>query len=270
MRRTAPFTSLMISNYGEGPQATSLLIQWPAVLSHFHFSGYAARTHVMDYSTLESLLLIHQNTLKYINIQGLRLRENSRLLNATLFPKLGFLELSIWDTHGSTVQFRASDTNILGLKLETFCWNCSVGGYERWTSFNEANCVWIRDLANAAVACNAALRRIEIKFCPDYTEQEEEMIYPWDLMDDLRDKVLQPKGIDLSYNDPPVSKEKWIEHLNAPKREELLVEGVDCSVVSQEDQSTESSEQMGCKGGYEGEDLRKYFISTSKSQESKS
>ncbi|PVH99441.1 hypothetical protein DM02DRAFT_564599 [Periconia macrospinosa] len=269
MRRTAPFTSLIISSSKERLEGISLLIQWPALLTRVHFSGYGGRDEVMDYSTLEKLLLIHKDTLKYIAIQYIRLEDDSRVFNATLFPNLEFLELSRWDTHPSSVHFRADDVNVLGPKLKTFCWNFNVGGYESWTAFDEASSLWISNLANATVACNAALRRIELRLCPRYSEPREETIYPWDLIDDLRDKVLRPKGIDLSYNDPPILKEKWREYLDSFKREALMDEGVDCSsqsressLASEEDQSTESSEQAEYKGGYEGEDLRKYFIST--------
>jgi len=195
---------------------------------------------------------------------------SSRLFNATLFPNLEFLKLSRWQMHQHTVQFKASDANVLGPKLRTFCWDFGAYMGETWTAFREADSFWIRDLANAVVARKAVLEIIRIQFSPSYGNSEEGMIYPWDLMDDLRDHVLRPKGMDLVYNDPPISKADWMEYLQARKRQGYTVEDAnysamirEASLVSEEEQSTESSDQAGYVGGYQGEDIRKYFTSSS-------
>ncbi|KAF2709129.1 hypothetical protein K504DRAFT_295783 [Pleomassaria siparia CBS 279.74] len=220
-RRTAPFKSLILSDYEEGPEATSLFIQWPAVLSHFQFGSFYNNSHVMDYSMFESWLLIHKDTLKHVDIGYLSAKGSSGPFNATLFPNLEYLKLSRWQTHQGSVQFKADDANVLGPKLGTFCWGFGIFDQhsEGWLDFGEPESSWIRDLVNAAVACKSVLRTVEIQFSPDQWDTDYGMIYPWDLMDRLGDEVLRPKGMNLVYNDPPISRENWLEKLQTRGRE---------------------------------------------------
>jgi hypothetical protein len=98
-RRSATFTSLRISDYEERPEVMDLLLQWPAVLTRFEFGSFYNNGNMMDYPMFEKWLLIHQHTLKYIDIGYLNRHGSSRLFNATLFPNLEFLRLSRWQMH---------------------------------------------------------------------------------------------------------------------------------------------------------------------------
>jgi hypothetical protein len=103
------------------------------------------------------------------------------------------------------------------------------------------------------------------------------MGYPWDLMDRLRDEMLRPIGMNLVYNEPPISKENWLEHLRTRGRESFTVEDVvdsvrtnESSSVSDVEEAAEYSEQAGYEGWYQGEDIRKYLASASSISKSRS
>jgi hypothetical protein len=103
---------------------------------------------------------------------------------------------------------------VLGPSLTSFAWDFTVDDQhpEGWTSFGEVETNWVKKLAEIAVARKAALREIQIQFAPDECYgTTEEMGYPWDMMDKIRDKYLRPKGLDLIYNKPMMSKEAWLK-----------------------------------------------------------
>lgn len=216
----------------------------------------------------EPWLLIHRETLKHVELGYLSIYGSRRVFNATLFPNLEFLKLSRWQGQGQEpLQWNAEDANILGPKLETFCWDfdyCEAHSTD-WSTFRESESSWIRELANTAVSRKAALRTIQIQLPPHYWNTDEGIKYPWKSIDYLTDDVLRSKGINLVYNEPPsqmqtggkegITANEWFESVQFRGRERRTVE----------DQATESSEEAEYEGWYQGEDIRKYLVSTSSS-----
>jgi hypothetical protein len=266
-RRTASFTSLRVSDYEERPEATFLLLQWPAMLTHFKFDSFYNR-HIMDYPMFETWLLIHQNSLTHIEIGYLSTHGSNRLFNATLFPNLEYLGVSRWQMH-IPVQFWPTDTNVLGPRVKTFAWDFSIYDQhsESWCDFGEAEANWIRELAEFAVAYKAALARIKIQFAPDgYWGTTEEMGYPWDRMDSVREETLKPNGLDLVYNKPSVSKDAWLRYVRTGELESDADEacfndlaGNGLSGTGEEQENTNMLESE-LQRAYQGEDNRGYLI----------
>lgn len=261
-----------MSDFDDLPEAASLLIQWPTALSHFKFSSVYSNAY-MDYPMLVSWLLIHRNTLKYVYIGYLSWSEGTRPFNATLFPNLEFLGLYRRQMHKGqgTIQFKADDANLLGPRLRTFCWDFSIPAEDGggWLHFGEPESVWIRNLIKAAITSKNTLHTFKIQFSPDYWNTNESMGYPWDLMDCLRDDLLRPNGMDLVYNKPPISKEGWLKFVRTPQvfTDEDVIDSASIhqhDLVDDGEQSSEFSEQEGYEGEYQGEDIRKYFLSTSR------
>ncbi|KAF2032737.1 hypothetical protein EK21DRAFT_60360 [Setomelanomma holmii] len=270
--RTASFTSLRISDYEETPGATSLLLQWPAILTHFEFGSFYNNPHTMDYPMFERWLLPHQHSLKHIDIGYLSRKGSSRLFNAKLFPNLEFLQLSRWQMHSDPVQFLSEHSNVLGPSLKTFAWDFSIYDQhsEGWCDFGEAEANWVRELAECAVSRKSALATIKIQFTPNSCwGTTEDMGYPWDRMDTVRDRTLAPNGLDLVYNKPSISKDAWLEYI---RTEEADSDANDTLVddTAQNEQSSAADEQVNTdilgsevQRDYQGEDIRGYFIGKS-------
>lgn len=203
----------------------------------------------MDYPLFESWLLVHRFSLKHVKMGYLSHRGSHRLFNATLFPNLEFLGLSRWQMDNS-ITFFPEDSIVLGPSLKTFHWDFSIYDQhsESWDSFGEAEVNWLRGLAEFAVSQKAALAKFEIDFTPDqYYFSTEETGYPWDRMDNLRDGILRPLGIDLVYNKPLISKSEWLQFLN------------DKRIAEQPEPEPQPD--------YQGGDIRDYFIKTENRQE---
>jgi hypothetical protein len=221
----------------------------------------------MDYPMFENWLLIHQNSLTYIDIGYLH--GASRLFNAMLFPNLEFLRLSRWQMH-SPIQFSPQDSNVLGPRLKTFAWDFNIYDQhsEGWCAFGEPEAKWVKDLAECAVSHKAALARIEIRFAPDsFLDTTEEMGYPWDRMDRVSGQTLKPNGLDLVYNKPPISRDAWLKFVRTREldgdEDEAVVDDIadnEQSSVADEQQNADTLEpDFQC--GYQGEDIRGYLVS---------
>jgi hypothetical protein len=157
--------------------------------------------------------------------------------------------------------------------LTSFAWDFTVDDQhpEGWTSFGEVETNWVKKLAEIAVARKAALREIQIQFAPDECYgTTEEMGYPWDMMDKIRDKYLRPKGLDLIYNKPMMSKEAWLKFCRPGEFPHRGNEDVaDSTAVGEQPSVTEEEDSMdlsqsGLQNVYQGEDIRGYFISIPK------
>ncbi len=97
--RTASFNTLSLSDYGESPQATAQLIQWPRQLSKFYFGSFYNNRFYMDLPMFHSMLSMHKDSLKVIHIGYLSSSGRGPLFNASDFPQLEDLRLSrrqIW------------------------------------------------------------------------------------------------------------------------------------------------------------------------------
>lgn len=269
-QRTAPITSLSLSDYEECPRCTASLILWPKALTHFQFGSFYNNRHIMDYPMFESWLLVHSNTLKSIDIGYLSNGGNLRLLNATLFPNLERLKLNWWQ-HGrrnwqsqEPYSFTSDDANVLGPKLKCFGWDFTVYDQhsEPWNAFGENEEAWLNALVKTALSQNSfALRKIDICFNPDhYWDVQEEDGYPWDRMDRVRDELCNPNGIEFVYSKPIISREEWREHLNGTADMENADSTVEQDVHELQSDSAESEiMETFTETGYHGEDIRKYF-----------
>lgn len=277
-RRTASFTTLRLVKFGERPTALFHLLQWPTVLTRFELDSICNDSFPLAYPTLETWLLVHQNSLKHISIGHLSWGGSQRRFNAAIFPNLEFLRLSRWQIQ-SPLQFTPEDANILGPSLKTFVWDFSTQGHihQSWRDFGEAEAAWIWELAACAVSRETALTRIEIQYepceCPH--DATEEMEYPWDRMDTVKDQILKPNGLQLSYNKPPISKERWSELIMAGKCEggcimhweEDVAEAMFYDAAeSEHEQSSTDDELKSPAWSYEGEDIRKYMIEMPKAR----
>jgi hypothetical protein len=226
--------------------------------------------HGLNYPMLENWLLIHRNSLKHIAIGILSWGGGQRRFNATIFPNLEFLRLSRWQIE-SPVQFSLEDSNVLGLRLKTFVWDFSIfGGHrESWRDFGEAEANWVRELAECAVSHKAALTNIIIQYkpyeCPH--ESTEEMDYPWDRIETINNQTLKPNGLHLSYDKPPISRDRWSDLVMAGKCESGCVGTCDDDAAeamvfdaAEYEQSSTDEEMKSPAWTYEGEDIRRYMI----------
>jgi hypothetical protein len=235
---------------------------------------------------LETWLLVHHNSLKHIVIGQLSWNGTQRRFNAAIFPKLEFLHLSRWQIQ-SPLQFTPEDAHVLGPRLKTFVWDFSThGGWgERWRDFGEAEAAWIWELAACAVSRETTLAKIEIEYKPSECPHDatEAMGYPWDRMDAIRDQILKPNGLQLSYNKPPISKERWSELVmngsceggciatRMDDAEEAMMEhAVEATLYDatelEHEQSSTDEELKSPAWSYEGDDIRKYMIKLPKAR----
>ncbi|KAH3981978.1 hypothetical protein HBI18_042070 [Parastagonospora nodorum] len=264
--RTASFTTLRISGYRDRPQSAALLLQWPAVLTRLEFCNFSDNpefeNHRMDYPMFESWLRIHQNSLRHVEIGVLSRTASDRLFNATLFPKLEYLKLSRWQMR-APVQFSHEDSNVLGPSLKTFAWDFEEYG-ESWSDFGEAEANWITELAKCAISRKATLAKIEIQITPDACwEVTEEMEYPWDRIDSVRDQICRPNDLTLLYNKPVITKEAWLDLARAETLD-IYADGADVDYLLNYDECSTLEEHKGLEHefvqAYQGQDIRNYLI----------
>jgi hypothetical protein len=155
-----------------------------------------------------SWLLLQKDTLQSIKLGPIgRDVSHKCVFNATLFPKLSFLQTSKFDM-SLPVLFTTDCTNLLGPSLTSYCWDwtfsdCAIG-YFGTVPFGDAEFLWIESLARSSIGLHAALTTIIIKHVPRDWDQytSRDIVYRWDELHDLRDRVLHPLGISLVY-DPP-------------------------------------------------------------------
>jgi hypothetical protein len=198
-----------------------------------------------------SWLLLQKETLQSIKLGPIgRDVSHKCVVNATLFPRLNFLQTSKFDM-ALPVLFTADCTNLLGPSLTSYCWDWTCCGYgiesPSTLTFSDAEFLWIESLARSSLGLHAALKTIIIKHVPrDWDAYlRKDAVYRWDELHDLRDRVLRPLGISLVY-DPPNGYEKEDELLDLEEDEEKEEEEV---VVVDNESPPE----------YHGEDIRRYL-----------
>jgi hypothetical protein len=214
--RTASFSTLILSDYEASPQDTAQLLRWPNQLSHFHFGSFYNNRFYMDLPMFRSMLLMHKDTLRTIDIGYLSSSGRGRLFDASDFPKLEVLKLSRRQME-KNLEFSSTEADLLlAPNLKTFGWSFSIYDQhsESWTDFGDREERWLREFARAATARKAVLKKIEITFTPDEWRSKEEDGYPWDRIDKIRDEV-RPRGIALEYSEPPLSKKAWLEQMRS-------------------------------------------------------
>jgi len=271
-RRSAPITSLSLSDYEESAQSTASLLMWPKALTHFEFGSFYNNPNTMDYPMFESWLIVHRDTLKSVDIGYLSKAGSNRLFNATLFPNLESLKLSRWQ-QGRTwqsdelIQFTADDANVLGPKLKFFGWDFGIYDQhsEDWNAFGEGEEAWVTALAKTAIAQKRPLKTIRICFAPEYWGSSKQDGYPWDRIDRVRDEICKPNGIELNYTKPTILKWAWLEYLEETERanrdeREGGLPGVEATVEEESGEEMEGKEaEEIMEPGYYGRDIREFF-----------
>jgi hypothetical protein len=118
------------------------------------------------------------------------------------------------------LEFIPDDAKILGPRLKTFVWDFDSMKDQTWYHdavwahhFSDNEEAWLRQLATVAVG--STLQEIQIMFTPDtwdetYAEYAIDHEYPWHLMDDIRDLIMRPNGMNLTYNEPSIFWEEWM------------------------------------------------------------
>lgn len=245
----------------------ALLIKWPAVLTHFECSGYNRYRDSMSYALFESWLLIHRETLKSIRICTASNHSRCTVFNATLFPNLEELEISHWEMRAS-VNMGAEHSNLLGPKLKTFGWYFDYSGFEEEAicDFQDREALWLRVLVETAIAHKAALRKVKIRY---NSYDWECAVYPWDRMDEIRDQVMRPHGLDLVYNEPSMSRHLWLQYHETGKIDWAQANGVHLATINKSPATTKKEEEdseiddyldtIHQQTGYHGQDIRSYM-----------
>ena len=217
-QHTSPVTSLTMGSEDQNPEHSSTLIMWAKSLEKFTFGIHGMYDSDFTIPTLllrlTNALLVHAETLKSVDISCVVKTEHT--FNAKLFPNLEYLRLSRWHMEGP-LEFDEEYTKIIGPRLKTFVWNFNDHGlaqrYLLLDDFDEPEETWLCELVKAAVGLE--LQEIQIEFTPirhkEMTQQLFEMgfVFPWSRMDDIRDAIMRPAGIDLTYNEPSISKDQW-------------------------------------------------------------
>lgn len=165
-----------------------------------------------------TMLLKHRESLTTLNIGYLSSSSQGKLLDLSDFTSLEDLKLSRWQM-AEALDFRDEDAGmLLSPKLRKFTWDLSNNEQhsESWTGFGETEERWLGRFSQAAVARKASLREIKIVFSPDGWEANEELGYPWDRMDRIKNDF-GPLGLAITCNQPPISKEKWLNALKTTR-----------------------------------------------------
>jgi hypothetical protein len=211
-------TSMNLSDYTDGPKALERLLSWPRALSKFTLAPFYNNPFYIDLQMVKDMLLKHRESLKEINIGYLSEVEGTRAKppHWREFPALEALALSRWVVgprrqSTSEPQPEALDWILTPwIKKFTLAFTIWDQHSEQLSDFSEVEEAWVRWLAEAAIKRKWSLQEIRIQFDPEWWHPEEhhEVEYPWDRMDSLN-KEFQPKGIIITYSDPPVTRGYW-------------------------------------------------------------
>jgi hypothetical protein len=257
-------------------EAVPHLIQWPAVLTRFNFEAYSHAPHTLDYATLETWLLIHKQTLLHILISCARQQGSKPFFDASLFPKLQYLQLWRWPRNTRAQDCVSEIPNLLAPSLQTFCWDYAPpNGLEYdpygWPPLGENEVTWIQTLAKSALERKATLKTIMVKYTLDgHLMCRQFMDYPWDHLEAAKDYVSQ-FGIDLVYDNPRVSKDEWMRYYNTGEdphgkfrvhtKYSLPVHRTMTEREEEEETRLESLyDDLLRESVYHGEDMRKYLL----------
>ncbi|KAF7516711.1 hypothetical protein PCG10_001978 [Penicillium crustosum] len=219
---TAPFTKLQLRSFLLTPKSLEALVRWPRRLEEFELKysfgdDFATSGLYGSWSlaTLQPILYTHRKTLRSIKLYGLH-KSGFDGFDLREFENLEKLSLA---SHFSGHQlFKMNEIceppdSLLAPRLRVFHWDLTLLDQqcgESLRDFGQAEEDWLRLLARKAIKHRCPLRRIEITFNPDvdqYISITDE-VYPWDRMDAMG-ADLRPYGIEVSYNSPSVSRERY-------------------------------------------------------------
>lgn len=242
------------------------LIRWPASLTHFECGGVPRNALSFAHQCFETWLSSHRDTLKHIRIGSVSEDNTSHIFNPTLFPNLESLSLSQWDIKQAGAS-AADPASLLGPKLKTFGWYFDDVEYDTkgWCGFGETEALWLRTFVKVAIERKAALRTVKIR-CTLYGWNST--VYPWDRMDEIRDKLMRPNGLDLFYNEPSMTRKAWLRKGIPQESDTSQLEITSASINTQlhimedEEEHFDVDEYMDGlqpQTGYHGEDIREHF-----------
>ena len=215
---------------------------------------------MMNYPMFQAWLSSHSESLKSIDIGYLSRNggENKHVFDTTVFHNLESLTLSRWQMgfQGELKPFTVENAKLLGPKMKLFGWSFSIYDQhsESWNDFGEKEEEWIEQLGKHAIARKAALKTIKINFCPDNYGRTESDGYPWDRMNNVRDHLLRPNGIDLICSVPLLPKDDWLNKLA-----KFSSPFVPTMVEYREELESEAEPWGITPPGVHGGDIRDYF-----------
>jgi hypothetical protein len=152
--------------------------------------------------------------------------------------------------------FTVENSKLLGPKLKLFGWCFSINDQpsESWNDFGKKEDEWIQQFWKQAIAHNVTLKPVNINFRPDDCERVESDGYPWDRMDNVRDHLLRPNSISLTYSTPLMSKDDWLEEL-----EQVPSSSVQSAMVCREESESDVEHWSETPPGVHRGDIRDFF-----------
>jgi hypothetical protein len=253
-----------------------LLIQWPAVLTHFTFEAYSDTPHTLNYAMMETWLLAHKETLLHVDICCDRPEGSKPFFDASLFPKLEYLQLWRWPRNIRAEHCVSETVSLLGPGLQTFCWNYGPPTGQAIDDYGspplgENEILWIQALARSAFERKATLKTIVVKYTLGIHLRCRQLIdYPWDHLKTAKD-YMSKLGIDLVYDDPWVSKDEWMSYYKTGKdpygkflghTDQGVLVYVEATEREEEEETRleQLHEDFLREPMYHGEDMRKYLL----------
>lgn len=221
---TAPFTSLMLSDYEEDTESTASLIRWPKQLRHFSLESRQTGRYRITPSMVSAWLSVHQDTLESLKLGALSASTSSHLLpEVSRFPHLKALTLSKYYFAHPLAYSDAEAAMLLAPGLESFTWNLNAyaGAAESWDTFGAREEHWLQKFATAAAAKPVPLKTIHVVFGPNFYSPDEETGFPWDGLGRVAE-YCRDLDIEFTCTDPPLSKQEWLESRRALDKESGL------------------------------------------------
>mgnify|MGYP005989878503 CR=1 FL=1 len=278
-QRTASFTRLRLSDYGEDSITTSQLLSWPRELRHMEMGSYYNNENHMDLGMFGTMLSPHKHTLEVLKMGYLsRIVGEEKIIDVSEFSALTELELSRWSFTNISLQF-SDDVGhkLLAPRLAKFTWSFSIYDQhsETITDMGDREEEWLRQFATFAARHNSALKGIYIEYRPPSISRYQDiraLVYPWDRLDRVKRDV-EKYGIKLGYNEPSTTKQEWSDEVENQKRRargEASPERASSPEDSEDESASGDSEPDFHEGTYlnvEGGDIRQYFTSTPSSED---
>lgn len=216
MNKAPKLKTIDLASFSDTAEALSMLLSWPEALSIFKITGRVYDKHnPIDLPMVKEILIQHKESLVELEIEHLPDETKGKLFDFSEFSALTTLSLSRW--HFANRKAKLPDSNeifegcLSPPQLKKFTWSFRLMGSEwpGWDDFGEEEELWVRKLAQTAIARGSLLRQIQIIFRPEYPRDFGMYPeYPWDRMDALNDEF-RPKGIAITYTEPTRDRESW-------------------------------------------------------------
>lgn len=218
------------------------------------FNSIPSNDSHITFPLVDRILSQHKDTLECFGINHLNHNSSDdELIDLRKYRSLKYLRLSRWSFQRTNKLVFRPETGrkLLAPCLEEFTWDFSLDDPRyvlNWTDFTKREARWIREFALFAVETKSKLSVISIEFPYYSNSKEHHAIYPWYLMEKVKEKVAQ-YGIELRYDDDGLTKEMW---LNMLSDEEDISEGDE---GSSDDDISEDNEDMSDDDDDVDEDL---------------